>query len=144
MKTDQRDAERLLRLLMIDGLHAVRVPSTEEEVLRDLVRAPAPVAGIRCWRLDKRASIWDGCVVSPESARGSPRLVAQTLEDHSGQPLPDDRLVKPANGAIEIQGKPERVAAASKVLKDERTLDDAEHTLDDAEQALAEVDQTGV
>ena len=28
VKTDQRDAERLLRLLMIDGLHAVRVPSS--------------------------------------------------------------------------------------------------------------------
>lgn len=30
---------RLLRLLMIDGLHAVRVPSTQEEALRNLVRA---------------------------------------------------------------------------------------------------------
>ena len=39
VKTDQRDAERLLRLLMIDGLHPVRVPSTAEEALRDLVRA---------------------------------------------------------------------------------------------------------
>jgi transposase len=39
VKTDQRDAERVLRLLMIDGLHPVRVPSTEEEALRDLVRA---------------------------------------------------------------------------------------------------------
>ena len=27
VKTDQRDAERVLRLLMIDALHAVRVPS---------------------------------------------------------------------------------------------------------------------
>jgi hypothetical protein len=36
VKTDQRDAERVLRLLMIDGLHAVRVPSSEEEALRDL------------------------------------------------------------------------------------------------------------
>ena len=26
VKTDQRDAERLVRLLMVDGLHAVRVP----------------------------------------------------------------------------------------------------------------------
>lgn len=45
VKTDQRDAERLLRLLMIDGLHAVRVPSTEEEALRDLVRAREDVRG---------------------------------------------------------------------------------------------------
>ena len=28
VKTDRRDAERLVRLLMIDGLHPVRVPST--------------------------------------------------------------------------------------------------------------------
>lgn len=39
VKTDQRDAERLVRLLMIDGLRAVRVPTDEEEALRDLVRA---------------------------------------------------------------------------------------------------------
>jgi transposase len=45
VKTDQRDAERLLRLLMIDGLHAVRVPSTEEEALRDLVRAREDIRG---------------------------------------------------------------------------------------------------
>jgi transposase len=30
VKTDRRDAERLVRLLMVDGLHPVRVPSTEE------------------------------------------------------------------------------------------------------------------
>ncbi len=45
VKTDQRDAERVLRLLMIDGLHAVRVPSTEEEALRDLVRAREDIRG---------------------------------------------------------------------------------------------------
>lgn len=45
VKTDQRDAERVLRLLMIDGLHAVRVPSTEEEALRDLVRAREALRG---------------------------------------------------------------------------------------------------
>jgi transposase len=45
VKTDQRDAERLLRPLMIDGLHAVRVPSTEEEALRDLVRAREDIRG---------------------------------------------------------------------------------------------------
>jgi transposase len=37
LKTDRRDAERLVRLLMIGGLVAVRVPSDEEEALRDLV-----------------------------------------------------------------------------------------------------------
>jgi transposase len=45
VKTDRRDAERLLRLLMIGGLHAVRVPSTQEEALRDLVRAREDVRG---------------------------------------------------------------------------------------------------
>jgi transposase len=45
LKTDQRDAERVLRLLMIDALHPVRVPSVEEEALRDLVRAREDVRG---------------------------------------------------------------------------------------------------
>jgi transposase len=45
VKTDQRDAERVLRLLMIDALHAVRVPSAEEEGLRDLVRARETLRG---------------------------------------------------------------------------------------------------
>src|SRR6478672_9364608 len=45
IKTDARDAERLVRLLMIDGLHAVRVPTPEEEALRDLVRAREDLRG---------------------------------------------------------------------------------------------------
>jgi len=45
VKTDRRDAERLVRLLMIGGLHRVRVPSSEEEALRDLVRAREDVRG---------------------------------------------------------------------------------------------------
>ena len=45
LKTDQRDAERVLRLLMIDALHPVRVPTVEEEALRDLVRAREDVRG---------------------------------------------------------------------------------------------------
>jgi transposase len=45
VKTDRRDAERLLRLLMIGGLHPVRVPSLTEEALRDLVRAREDVRG---------------------------------------------------------------------------------------------------
>jgi len=45
VKTDERDAQRLLRLLMIDGLHAVRVLSTKEEALRDLVRAREDIRG---------------------------------------------------------------------------------------------------
>ncbi|MGZ6639960.1 MAG: IS110 family RNA-guided transposase [Solirubrobacteraceae bacterium] len=45
IKTDLRDAERVLRLLMIDALHPVRVPSVEEEALRDVVRAREDVRG---------------------------------------------------------------------------------------------------
>jgi transposase len=39
IKTDKRDAEHLVRLLLAGKLHAVRVPGAEEEALRDLVRA---------------------------------------------------------------------------------------------------------
>src|SRR5205085_5498870 len=39
VKTDVRDAELLVRLLLAGKLHAVRVPGGEEEALRDLVRA---------------------------------------------------------------------------------------------------------
>src|SRR5450755_2532726 len=45
VKTDQRDGERVLRLLMIDGLHSVGVPSSKEEALRDVVRAREAVRG---------------------------------------------------------------------------------------------------
>ena len=45
VKTDRRDAERLVRLLMIGGLHPVRVPSPAEEAMRDLVRAREDVRG---------------------------------------------------------------------------------------------------
>jgi transposase len=39
VKTDRRDAEHLVRLLLAGQLAAVRVPGAEEEALRDLVRA---------------------------------------------------------------------------------------------------------
>lgn len=39
VKTDRRDAELLVRLLLAGELHPVRVPGPEEEALRDLVRA---------------------------------------------------------------------------------------------------------
>ncbi len=39
VKTDRRDAEHLVRLLLAGKLHSVRVPGDEEEALRDLVRA---------------------------------------------------------------------------------------------------------
>ena len=45
VKTDRRDAELLVRLLMAGQLSAVRVPSVAEEALRDLVRAREAVRG---------------------------------------------------------------------------------------------------
>jgi transposase len=39
VKTDRRDAEHLVRLLLAGKLHRVRVPGPPEEALRDLVRA---------------------------------------------------------------------------------------------------------
>ena len=45
VKTDRRDAEQLVRLLLAGKLHAVRVPGAEEEALRDLVRAREAVRG---------------------------------------------------------------------------------------------------
>jgi transposase len=41
IKTDRRDAERLVRLLMAGSLHVVAVPSVELEAVRDLVRSRA-------------------------------------------------------------------------------------------------------
>jgi transposase len=50
VKTDRRDAELLVRLLLAGKLHAVRIPGPEEEALRDLVRAREAVRGdlMRC------------------------------------------------------------------------------------------------
>lgn len=45
VKTDRRDAERLARLLVAGELSFVRIPSPEEEQLRDLVRAREDVRG---------------------------------------------------------------------------------------------------
>lgn len=45
IKTDRRDAEHLVRLLVAGKLHPVRVPGTEEEALRDLVRAREDIRG---------------------------------------------------------------------------------------------------
>jgi transposase len=45
IKTDQRDAERLVRLLVAGELHPVAVPSVDEEALRDLVRARKDLRG---------------------------------------------------------------------------------------------------
>ncbi|HVF76695.1 MAG TPA: transposase [Solirubrobacteraceae bacterium] len=39
VKTDRRDAEHLVRLLLAGKLRPVRVPGPQEEALRDLVRA---------------------------------------------------------------------------------------------------------
>jgi transposase len=45
VKTDRRDAEHLVRLLLAGKLHPVRVPGPAEEALRDLVRAREDLRG---------------------------------------------------------------------------------------------------
>ena len=45
MKTDRRDTERLVRLLRLGELTAVRVPDEQEEAARDLVRAREDARG---------------------------------------------------------------------------------------------------
>jgi len=45
VKTDQRDAERLVRLLIAGELHRVTVPTVQAESLRDLVRAREDLRG---------------------------------------------------------------------------------------------------
>lgn len=45
VKTDRRDAERLVRLLAAGELHRVAVPGVAEEALRDLVRAREDLRG---------------------------------------------------------------------------------------------------
>src|SRR3954463_2315689 len=45
VKTDERDAERLVRLMVAGELHRVAVPTVEEEALRDLVRAREDLRG---------------------------------------------------------------------------------------------------
>ena len=45
VKTDRRDAERLARLLRLGEVTPVRVPGSEEEAARDLVRAREDVRG---------------------------------------------------------------------------------------------------
>jgi len=45
IKTDRRDAEHLVRLLLAGKLEPVRVPTSEEEALRDLIRAREDVRG---------------------------------------------------------------------------------------------------
>src|SRR5258708_11284566 len=45
VKTDRRDAERLARLLRLDEITPIRVPTLEEEAARDLVRAREDARG---------------------------------------------------------------------------------------------------
>ena len=58
VKTDQRDAERLVRLLVAGELAAVAVPSIEAEALRDLVRAREDLRGDL---MSARHRVWPSC-----------------------------------------------------------------------------------
>ena len=84
VKTDQRDAERVLRLLMIDGLHPVRVPSGEEEALRDVVRAREAVRGDL---MRARQRLEQAAAASRRSLRGH----RQRLDGRSPRVADEDR-----------------------------------------------------
>src|SRR3954451_20528627 len=75
IKTDQRDSERVLRLLMIDALHAVRVPTVEEEALRDLVRAREDLRGdlMRARQRLSKLLLRDGIVYEDTSSTWTQR-----------------------------------------------------------------------
>jgi hypothetical protein len=75
VKTDPRDAERLVRLLMIDGLVAVIVPTGEEEALRDLVRAREDVRG----DLMRPGTGWGSCCCATTCATTAPAITGHTV-----------------------------------------------------------------
>ena len=64
MKTDARDAEHLARLLKLDEIVEVTVPSVEQEAARDLVRAREDVRGdlmrARHRLLLRQGIVWTG------------------------------------------------------------------------------------
>ena len=62
IKTDRRDAERLVRLLMAGSLSVVAVPSPETEAVRDLVRSRAHL------RDDLARALWAGRAFATTSA----------------------------------------------------------------------------
>jgi transposase len=113
VKTDRRDAEHLVRLLLAGKLERVRVPSTEEEGLRDLVRAREDVRGdlMRArhrvskmlLRHDQRFS--DGPAgLEP----GAPRLARPCRASRPGRPTRAARLPGVGRG----DGDPSRRARA--------------------------------
>jgi Transposase len=80
VKTDRRDAEHLVRLLLAGRLHAVQVPGPAEEALRDLVRAREDVR-VDLMRARHRSSGWCPARSPPASAAGwarSPRPAPAT------------------------------------------------------------------
>ncbi len=80
VKTDRRDAEHLVRLLLAGKLHAVRVPGGEEEALRDLVRAreAVRVSDFLCVRPKATCWWWSFSRGSGLRSGSSARLVARS------------------------------------------------------------------
>jgi transposase len=70
VKTDRRDAERLVRLLVAGELHRVVVPTVEEEALRDLVRAREDLRG----DLMRPVTGWPSCCRATRCASTGRRL----------------------------------------------------------------------
>jgi hypothetical protein len=95
IKTDRRDAERLARLLRIDELPGVRVPSEAEEAARDLLRAREDARGdlIRVRRrlsqgfdVGQSGVVVDGDVEVVVAGRGAVDLAAAGVFPAAVQP----------------------------------------------------------
>lgn len=98
VKTDRRDAERLVRLLMAGELSPVRVPTCAEEGLRDLVRAREDVRMDLTrsrHRLGKQLLRWDVRFDGPGSnwtTRHLDWLAGVKLPDRAAQAAMSDYL----------------------------------------------------
>ena len=116
VKTDRRDAERLVRLLRVGDLHVVRVPTLVEEAARDLVRARDDARGdlMRTRHrvsklLLRRGLVWDGG--KAWSAAHDAWLRRQRFDEHALQLAYDE-----AYGAM-LQTKARRDALDRAIIE---------------------------
>jgi transposase len=73
IKTDQRDAERLVRLLMIGGLRSVRVPTPEEEAIWSGAREDLRVDLLRAGQRLSKLLLRHGVRYEDTASRGGER-----------------------------------------------------------------------
>jgi transposase len=91
VKTDARDAEHLARLLVLDQVTAVRIPSPAEEAARDLVRAREDARAdlMRCRHRLSKLLLRRGIVYSGGQAWTGEHH-AWLARQHFGQPALDE------------------------------------------------------